>query len=270
MLVAFLKISVGLSITSSSMTADGFHSLTDGTSNVIGLIAVFFAARPKDTGHPYGHKKIEAIASFLIGIILLIISVKIVISAFHSLQNPRELYISGLSLIVMIITLCINIFVATYEYKVGKSLNSQILISDSIHTRSDIFISIGVLITLLAVKAGIPNIIDPIVSMGVSGFILNAAYEVFRSSIGVLIDSAAVDEENIKEIVFEFNEVKDVHKIRSRGSKNDLHIDMHIMVDPFISVEESHSLAHKIEQEIKSAINGSAQVIVHIEPFYKF
>jgi len=92
---------------------------------------------------------------------------------------------------------------------------------------------------------------------------------VLKSSIGILIDRAAVDKSMIKELVFEFNEVKDVHNIRSRGSKNDLHIDMHIMVDPFISVEESHKLAHRIEKEIKTELNPNTQVIVHIEPFYK-
>jgi len=152
---------------------------------------------------------------------------------------------------------------------VGKELNSQILISDSIHTRSDIFISIGVLFTLLGVRLGLPGIIDPIVSLGVSVFIINSSYEVLKPSIGILIDRAAVDKSKIKELVFEFNEVKDVHNIRSRGSKNDLHIDMHIMVDPFISVEDSHKLAHRIEEEIKTEINKNTQVIVHIEPFYK-
>jgi len=267
--VALLKIIVGSSVKSASMTADGFHSLSDGTSNIIGLIAIFFASRPKDENHPYGHKKIEAIASLIIGIMLLFIAVKIILTAFYNLQNPVELSINALSLIVMVVTLAINIFVSTYEYRVGKELNSQILMSDSIHTKSDIFISIGVLFTLLGVRLGLPSIVDPIVSLAVSGFIINSSYEVLKSSIGILIDRAAVDKSMIKELVFEFNEVKDVHNIRSRGSKNDLHIDMHIMVEPFISVEESHKLAHRIEKEIKTEINKNTQVIVHIEPFYK-
>ncbi|WP_027702569.1 cation diffusion facilitator family transporter [Metaclostridioides mangenotii] len=267
--VALLKIIVGSSVKSASMTADGFHSLSDGTSNIIGLIAIFFASRPKDENHPYGHKKIEAIASLIIGIMLLFIAVKIILTAFYNLQNPVELSINALSLIVMVVTLAINIFVSTYEYRVGKELNSQILMSDSIHTKSDIFISIGVLFTLLGVRLGLPSIVDPIVSLAVSGFIINSSYEVLKSSIGILIDRAAVDKSMIKELVFEFNEVKDVHNIRSRGSKNDLHIDMHIMVEPFISVEESHKLAHRIEKEIKTEINTNTQVIVHIEPFYK-
>lgn len=267
--VALLKIIIGSSVKSASMTADGFHSLSDGTSNIIGLIAIFFASRPKDENHPYGHKKIEAIASLIIGLMLLFIAVKIIFTAFYNLQNPVELSINALSLIVMVITLGINIFVSTYEYRVGKELNSQFLISDSIHTRSDIFISIGVLFTLLGVRLGLPSIVDPIVSLAVSGFIINSSYEVLKSSIGILIDRAAVDKSMIKELVFEFNEVKDVHNIRSRGSKNDLHIDMHIMVDPFISVEESHKLAHRIEKEIKTELNPNTQVIVHIEPFYK-
>ncbi len=157
-----------------------------------------------------------------------------------------------------------------YEYRVGTKLNSYVLISDSLHTRSDIFVSLGVLVTLFGVKLGFPVIIESIVPIIISVFIIYSAYGIFRPSIGILVDRVAVDEDYIKEIVFEFNEVRDVHNIRSRGSKSSIYIDMHVMVDPFISVEKSHDLTHKIEKQIQEEINENAQVIVHIEPFYSF
>ena len=268
--VALLKIIIGNQIKSYSMTADGFHSLSDGASNIVGLIGIFFASKPKDKNHPYGHKKFEIITSLFISGMLFVIAIKIILSAVLRIANPVVPAITIESLIALIITLFINIFVCMYEYRVGTKLNSYVLISDSLHTRSDIFVSLGVLVTLVGVKLGFPVIIESIVPIIISAFIIYSAYVIFRPSIGILVDRVAVDEDYIKEIVFEFNEVRDVHNIRSRGSKSSIYIDMHVMVDPFISVEKSHDLTHKIEKQIQEEINENAQVIVHIEPFYSF
>ncbi|HAT4579968.1 TPA: cation transporter, partial [Clostridioides difficile] len=265
--VALLKIIIGNQIKSYSMTADGFHSLSDGASNIVGLIGIFFASKPKDKNHPYGHKKFEIITSLFISGMLFVIAIKIILSAVLRIANPVVPAITIESLIALIITLFINIFVCMYEYRIGTKLNSYVLISDSLHTRSDIFVSLGVLVTLVGVKLGFPVIIESIVPIIISAFIIYSAYGIFRPSIGILVDRVAVDEDYIKEIVFEFNEVRDVHNIRSRGSKSSIYIDMHVMVDPFISVEQSHDLTHKIEKQIQEEINENAQVIVHIEPF---
>ena len=268
--VALLKIIIGNQIKSYSMTADGFHSLSDGASNIVGLIGIFFASKPKDKNHPYGHKKFEIITSLFISGMLFVIAIKIILSAVLRIANPVVPAITIESLIALIITLFINIFVCMYEYRIGTKLNSYVLISDSLHTRSDIFVSLGVLVTLVGVKLGFPVIIESIVPIIISAFIIYSAYGIFRPSIGILVDRVAVDEDYIKEIVFEFNEVRDVHNIRSRGSKSSIYIDMHVMVDPFISVEQSHDLTHKSEKQIQEEINENAQVIVHIEPFYSF
>ena len=123
--------------------------------------------------------------------------------------------------------------------------------------------------TLVGVKLGLPAIIDPIASLVVAGFILHASYEVFKSTIDVLVDTAIIDEDDIREVLKEFKTIKSVHKIRSRGSESNVHIDMHIMVDPNLTVEDSHVLNHDIEDLIQAKINKSAQVIVHTEPYYE-
>lgn len=267
--VALLKIIVGVVIKSASMTADGFHSISDGTSNIVGLIGIFLASKPIDKEHPYGHNKFEVIAGLFIGFMLSFLSFKIITGAISRFKNPITPTITTMSLIVLCITLIINLLVCTYEYRIGKKLNSYILVSDSLHTKSDIFISIGVLIALVGVKLGLPAIIDPIASLAVAGFILHASYEVFKSTIDVLVDTAIVDEEDIKEVLKEFKIIKSVHKIRSRGDESNAHIDMHIMLDPNVTVEDAHILNHNIEDVIREKLNKSAQVIVHIEPYYE-
>jgi cation diffusion facilitator family transporter len=268
-IVALLKILVGSLINSSSMTADGFHSLTDGSSNIVGLIGISLASKPVDEDHPYGHKKFETLSGLFIAGLLFFIGAKIIVGAAGSFIYPSSPSISLESLIILIITLFINIFVSSFEYRQGKKLNSFILVSDSLHTRSDIFVSVGVLVTLIAVKLGLPSFIDPLASLVVSGFILHAAVEIFRSAGAILVDKAVVDTEKIKELTLHFEDVKGVHKIRSRGCEDDIYIDMHILTEPHMSVEESHTLIHDIEKKLQDELTKNIQVIIHIEPFYE-
>ena len=267
--VAILKIILGIAMDSASTIADGYHSIGDGTSNIIGIIGIELAKKPGDREHPYGHDKFEVIAGLFIGAMLLFLSGKIILGAIESFKSPTITYIAIENLIILLITVFINIVLSSYEYRVGKKLNSYILMSDSLHTRSDIFVSIGVLVTLLGVKLGLPPIIDPIASLIVACFIIHAAYEISISTIGVLVDKAVVDDKDIIDILNSFEEIKCYHNIRSRGSKTNIYIDMHVMVDPKMTVEEAHTLSHTIEKKVRMLINENTQVICHIEPYYR-
>ena len=267
--VAVMKMMIGSMISSAAMFADGIHSLSDGSSNVVGLIGIGLASKPMDEEHPYGHNKFETMAGLFISMMLLIVAITIIKGGVAKLINPVTPEITTLSLVGLGFTLCVNLFVAIYEFRRGKALGSLILISDSMHTRSDIFVTIGVLISLVGIRAGLPTIIDPIVSLLVAAIIIKAAYGIFQETNSILTDKAASDAGRIEEVARSFEAVMDVHKIRSRGTPNCMYIDMHIMVSSTMSVEESHTLMHNIEAKIKSVINPNAQTIVHIEPFYR-
>lgn len=265
--VAVAKIIMGTIINSSSMTADGFHSITDGSSNVIGLIGIGIAAKPIDEDHPYGHRKYETLTGLFIVAMLAFLGIKIITSGVTKITNPVKPEVTIESLIVMIITLCINIFVAKYEHKKGVELNSTILVSDSMHTKSDIYVTIGVIATLVAVKLGVPPIVDGIASLIVAGFILHAAYEIFKEASNILVDSKAIDIGKIEEVVIKEEDVKGVHKIRSRGTSDDMHIDMHILADSQMNLEETHRLTHKIQDNLRNELKANIDVIVHLEPY---
>lgn len=267
LLVALLKVVIGNIIKSNSMTADGFHSLTDGSSNIVGLIGIYFASKPVDKEHPYGHGKFEMLAGLFISVMLFLIGVKVIVSTIIRILNPIKSEITMESLVILLITLCINVFVSKYEYSMGKRLNSQILISDSMHTRSDIYVSLGVLITLVCIRFGLPSIIDSVASFFIAGFIIHASYEILIDNSGILLDKAAIDTNEIENIVLSFEQVKNTHYIRSRGYGNDLFIDMHIMTEPKMSIECSHELIHLIEDKIRNEINKNVQLIAHLEPF---
>ena len=264
--VAAMKIVMGGIINSASMTADGFHSITDGTSNVVGLVGIWLASKPVDDDHPYGHKKFETIVGLFIGAMLFVLAGKIITSAIAAFAHPRLPEVSGFSLVVLVITLLINVFVATYEYRAGKRLKSDILVSDSMHTRSDIYVTIGVLFTLIGLKLGLPAVIDPIASLVVAGFILYAGYEISAATCGILLDKVAINPAQISEVVFSFPQVRDIHKIRSRGRDDDVFVDMHILTDPEMSVQESHQLVHDIEAKLMEICAKDVSLIAHIEP----
>lgn len=266
--VSAAKIIIGYLTKSLSLSADGFHSFSDGASNIVGLISITLASKPIDEEHPYGHKKIETMASLIIGGMLLFLTYNIVVQSIQKFFNQTEITVSLESIMVLLSTLFINIFVAYYENKQGKKYNSSFLIADSIHTKSDIFVSIGVLTTLICIKLGLPSTIDVFVSIVVAGFILYAAYEIFKDAYNVLIDSKILDEKNIKDVVMKtFNSVKDVHKIRSRGGKDYIFVDMHIKVNPNLKVSEVHLLVHDIDKAIKKKDNRVVETIIHVEPF---
>lgn len=268
-LVAVLKIIIGTAINSASITADGFHSLSDGSSNIVGLIGIHFANKPIDDDHPYGHQKFETLASLLISFMLFVLAINIILDGFSRIFYPIMPEITVQSIIVLVITLLINIFVCIYEYKMGKKINSNILINDSKHTKSDIFITIGVLITIVGIKFGLPIIIDTLVSFVVSGFIIFAAYEIFKSAYGILVDEVGLDTEKIENVCGKFEQIKNIHKIRSRKCEDIIYIDLHIVTDPNMSVEESHNIVHTIEDKLQSELSNKIEVIAHLEPLKK-
>ena len=268
MLVAIFKIIIGIATKSTSITADAFTSVADGLSNVIAVLGIYFASKPEDENHPYGHAKIETVASLLIGLFLAYTGIKVMMEAVDKIKNPVHPDITAVSILVMIFTLIVNGFVSYYEQKKGEELGSSILVSDALHTRSDIYVTIGVLITLFLIKTGAPVILDSIASIIISLLIFKTAYDVFVENTNVLIDARVVDNELIKETVFKnYESVKEIHKIRSRGTQNNIFIDMHVQVDPDMNVRQSHTLMHDIEKTIQKDINSNAHVIIHIEPY---
>jgi cation diffusion facilitator family transporter len=263
--VSGAKLLVGLLTRSASMTADGFHSFSDGTSNIIGLIGLSVSSKPVDETHPYGHQKFETIASLGVGVLLLLVSLDIIKGAIDRLMHPVTPDVTLISFVVMLATMAVNIGVMTYEFREGKRLKSDFLVSDSLHTRADIFVSLSVIIALICVDLGYP-IFDPIISLFIALLIIYSAYEIFISAFKVLSDAEIVSASAIEKIVRGFPEVLNCHKIRARGREDCIFIDLHIWVKPNMTIEESHKLNHLIEEAIKLKVPGVKEVIIHTEP----
>jgi cation diffusion facilitator family transporter len=246
------------------MVADGYHSLFDGVSNIVGLAATFIAARPPDKDHPYGHQKYETIASVFIALLLVLVGFEIFrnsLNRFFVQITPEVTYVSFL---VIFGTMCINYLVTRYEHKKGVALRSQVLIADSLHTKSDIYVSLSVIVSLVATKLGLP-LMDPLIALGISLIIFRAGYRIIKESSRSLLDMSRIEEEEICELVMGVEGVQGCHKIRTRGSIGDIKVDMHLLVQPDMSLEDAHH-SHRVSKKLKGEYEDISDVVVHLEP----
>lgn len=264
--VALVKILYGILSHCQSMTADGFHSLADGASNIVGVFGIHFACQPIDRDHPYGHKKYETFFSLIIASLLFFLALGLIHEGIERLRHPVTPKIDTISFVVMLATMLTNFLVMRYEKRRGEFLQSDILVSDAMHTKADILTSVSVIITLIAIKLGYP-ILDPIATIVISLFIAHAGYDIVKEGQAVLCDTAAIlDDKKITDIVLGIKGVRACHKIRTRGRTDDIHIDLHAQVDSDMRMDMAHKISYEIEEAIKKSILSVTDVVVHMEP----
>jgi cation diffusion facilitator family transporter len=263
--VALAKVFYGHLSSSLSITADGFHSLGDGTANVIGLIGVWIASQPADADHPYGHKKFETYTTVGIAALLLFVSFQVVAGVIGRIRHPVIPEITGAGFVVMLTTLAVNVGVFRYEVRQGRRLGSDFLVSDAHHTRSDILVSLSVLGGMVGVRLGL-FWLDWVLGMVIAVLIAYSAWEIIRDSAQVLCDAAVLPPEAVVPLVQDIAGVDECHMVRSRGRADAVYVDLHVHVHPDMTVAAAHNLAHQVEDRLKGRLPGVVDVLVHVEP----
>ena len=263
--VAAAKLVLGYATGAVSIVSDGFHSLTDSASNIIGLVGLRAARKPPDEDHPYGHRKFETLAAGAIFIFLVFAVLEIGRTALIRLATPAPPAISWVSFAVMIATLLVNIAVVRYESRRGRELDSELLLADAVHTRSDVFATIGVLISLVAVALGYP-LLDPIGGVMIAILIARTSFEIARDTSGILSDRVVINEEDIRGVVMGVPEVVGCHHIRTRGSMDHVFLDLHVWFPEAMSLRQAHSLSHVVKDRLMARFPQIADAIIHIEP----
>jgi cation diffusion facilitator family transporter len=267
LIVAIAKLICGASTNVLSMTADGFHSLLDASSNIVGIIALSVAIKPADNGHPYGHRKFEALASICISFLLFFAGFHIVTTAVdRCLFGSAVPQVTPVSYVVITITIIINFIVSRYEKVKSKELNSQILHADSEHTMSDIYVSFSVLAAVIAARFNL-YWIDLLASLVIVGVIAHAGFTIISRNLGSLVDAVVVDSAAVEKHVLAVPGVIACHAIRSRGVSDHMFIDLHVEVSPYLSVAAGHAIASEVEKALIEKIDGVVDVTVHIEDF---
>lgn len=270
LVVAVAKLVYGFASGSVAMQADGFHSLFDGTSNVVGLVGMALAARPADPTHPYGHGKYETYASAAIGALLAFAAWRVGSEAFARLTGPVDPpRVDAVSFAVMAGTLLVNIVVTTMERRAGKRLRSDILIADASHTASDMLVSVSVILGLIAVRMGYERA-DAIIALLVAGAIVFTAWSVFRQANVTLSDSTRIPPGDVCLVVLEVPGVLGCHSVRTRGSEAEVYVDLHVQVSPDMTVRDGHQVAEAVERRVNEAFPQAVDVIAHLEPLDEY
>jgi cation diffusion facilitator family transporter len=265
-IVAVSKIAYGHVSGVLSIRADGFHSLTDSINNLVGLLGVYFASRPADDGHPYGHSKFEVLAAGIVGLSLLGMAYDVLTSAaarvFGDAEAPK---LDALAFVVLSMTLGVNLLVARYEKAQAERLQSPFLASDAAHTSSDVLVTLGVIVTVGLVQVGF-TVLDAVMALFIAAFIAWTGVQVLRQNLRYLADAAALEPDAVHAVIMQVPGVAGAHKIRTRGAPGDIHVDLHIQVARHLDVVTAHRVTHWVIDAIKSQLPGVTDVVVHTEP----
>ena len=263
--LAIAKLLYGRATGILAIQADGFHSLLDASSNVIGLVGVLVARRPADDNHPYGHRKYETFAALGVAVMMFLGCWEIATLAYERAHHLVQVQVVPASFALMAVTIVINVGITLYERRAGRELQSEMLIADSAHTSSDLFASVLVLASLAFMRFGAVWA-DVAASAAVVLLILRAGFEILGGTLSTLSDERRVDPALIEHAALQEPGVLEVHNVRTRGPLDDIHADLHILVDPYMPIADAHAIGHRVEDRLRARWTSFTDVVVHVEP----
>lgn len=268
LLVLEIKFSLGWATDSLSLLADALHSFSDSASNILGLIAMGFANPKPDWDHPYGHSKFESLGALGIAGFLIIAGIEIFSSAVKRLflsTDVESVTISNINLIMMIAVLIINIGIAVYEARRGKTLNSKLLQADARHTLSDVWVTVVLLAGMWGIHLGWMWL-DIILAFLVSGLVFWSAWSVIKENVPFLSDRVAIPAKEIMETVTDVYGVLNCHSITSRGIVGqEIFIEMHLVVAPR-EINAAYEIVEAVKRELQKKY-GLVYVTIQLEPY---
>ena len=266
-LLAVLKVIVGIIGNSGALIADGIHSFSDLLSDGVVWYAAKHSSEEADEEHPYGHERFETVATLGLAIILAIIGTGIIFDAFDRLSEPSELSYSALLLSVAALSILSKEALYWYTLKVAKACKSDMLKANAWHHRSDALSSIVVFIGILGSLNGYLYL-DGIAAVIVGLMVIYIAWELGTSATKELVDTSidAQQVEQLRNSIGRISGVNNVHSLRTRKIGQGISADVHVQVDPFLSVSEGHIISVSVERVAKECVEGLNDVTVHIDP----
>ncbi len=266
-LLALLQIVFGLLGKSQALFADGLHTLADLSTDFIVLYASRRASKKADKGHPYGHGRIETLASMLLGAVLFMVGVGIGLRGLESITSPSGTNPEWITVVFAGLAIVAKESLYRYTLKAARKHHSSLLESNAWHHRSDALSSIVVVAGITAQLLGVPYM-DAVAAIVVGAMIMVMGYRLSRKALNELIDSGLEFElvDEVREAMLADSSVVGIHNLRSRSMGGQGYIDAHIEVDSDLTVSEAHYIAHKIAHRIKSQFPRIVDVQIHIDP----
>lgn len=273
-LLLVFKFLAGILGHSSALVADAVHSLSDFITDIIVIVFIKISGKPEDDDHRYGHGKYETLATALIGLALFAVGIGLLVGGamkvadvFNGATLPAP---SMVALIAAAVSIVSKEILYRYTVRIGKNLNSQAVVANAWHHRSDAFSSIGTLIGIGgAIFLGEKwRILDPIAAIVVSAFIIKVAIDLIKPCVDELLERSlpAETEKKILDIISSFPEVSSPHHLRTRRIGNHIAIEVHLRMDGNTTLENAHTLATKVEMQLRSEFGQDTHIGIHMEP----
>ena len=262
------KIVTGWFANSQALIADGIHSLSDLLTGFIVLYAAKHSHKTADEIHPYGYGRIETLATVSLGIVLTGVAIGIAYEAVKRLNDPAvAMDFTGLALFIALLSIISKEWIYHYTMSAARRLHSDLLIASAWHSRSDAFSSIVVLLGIGGVILGYPYL-DAVAAVAVAAMIAKIGFTLARTSMLELID-VALDPEKVSAIrqhIHAVHGVRSIHTLRTRKSAGNAFVDVHIQVDPRLSVSEGHQIGDSVRRRLLRQVDEVTDVTVHIDP----
>jgi cation diffusion facilitator family transporter len=270
LLLGAAKGGAGFALGSRALVADGLHSLLDLLTDVAVLAGLLVAARPEDENHPYGHHKFASLAKLLIGGSLVLFSLVLVVSSVLDLERGPVALPAGQALLVALVSLAVKEALFWWTRAVGRRLKSDLILANAWHHRTDSVSSLAVAAALLGVWLGGPQwaFLDQAVTLVLGSFLIFEAVRILRRACGDLLDAAPERAiiEDLREHILPIPGTVAYHDFRARRVGDVFEVDLHLQVDPDLTVKSGHAVAKEVKAAIRRKHPEVRQVLVHIEP----
>ena len=260
-----IKITLGIYVNSASLITDAIHTLSDSVSSGIIIIGFYFAGKPSDKDHPFGHERIEFVIALIISILLIVTGIEMMKSSFYLVLTPVKFSGSNWVIAVIFATLVLKEMMARFSYDLGDLIDSDALRADAFHHRSDVFATGCVIVALIGSRFGL-YYLDGVMGVIVSLVIIYSGYEIAKEAVNKIIGEAPSIEslKKIEMIAKSVAGVYDVHDIIVNSYGTQKVVSLHVDIEGSISVFEMHKIADDVEKLIEKEING--KVVVHVDP----
>ena len=263
-----VKLLAGLIAHSGAMVSDAVHSISDVFSTFSVMIGVHLAGKESDKEHPYGHERMECVAAIVLAGVLLATGIMIGYSGIQKILHPEDLQAPGaLALAAALLSIAVKEAMYQYTRKAAKQIDSDALMADAWHHRSDALSSVGALIGIGGALLGLP-ILDPIASLVICVFIAKAAYDIFRDAINKMVDES-VDEETenaLRACAMAHSDVLGVDRLMTRKFGSRVYVEMEISLDGSMTLTDAHAIAENVHNDIEQRFPKVKHIMIHVNP----
>lgn len=269
-LLSLFKLIVGIFAHSSALISDAVHSASDVISTIAVILGVNISAKASDTGHQYGHERMESIFSVILAILLFATGAGIGVSGVKAVigGNYSDLKIPGvMAVVAALVSVAVKEWMYHYTIHTAKKINSTALKADAWHHRSDALSSVGSFIGVMGARLGFP-ICDPLASIVICVFIIKAAWDVFYEAVNELVDRAADDETctKLRELILEQEGVMGIDDMKTRLFGSKMYVDVEIGADGEWTLRRAHDVAQQVHDKIESEFPMVKHCMVHVNP----